>query len=193
VLARWASFTITTSAPVCSRGTSDAADVVGATNARENREKAMNAIEFLKQEHQNAKEKFAEIEQASPGRRGELWDELKPELEVHEHVEDEFLYGPLSKDPKAKGTPLADFQKHQDEDVATLKQAFAELERQDPSSGAWLTQLKEIRDSLADHIKEEEGTILPRIPDVWPAAKLEDAGAGMQDEKRRKLREVPAK
>ncbi len=153
----------------------------------------MNAIDFLKQEHLNAGEKFDEIEQAAPDQRGQLWMELKPELKVHEHIEDEFVYGPLSKDPKAKGTPLADFQQHQDKDVAELEAAIAELEQKDPADAAWLTQLKKIHASLKDHIKEEEGTIFPAIPGIWPASKLEEAGAGMAAEKQRKLKAAVAK
>ena len=153
----------------------------------------MNAIDFLKQEHLNAGEKFDEIEQAAPDQRGQLWSELKPELKIHEHIEDEFVYGPLSKDPKAKGTPLADFQEHQDKDVAELEAAIAELEQKDPADAAWLTQLKKIHASLKDHIKEEEGTIFPAIPGIWPAAKLEEAGASMAAEKQRKLKAVTAK
>lgn len=153
----------------------------------------MNAIDFLKQEHVNANEKFEEIEQASADQRGQLWKELKPELKVHEHIEDEFVYGPLSKDPKAKGTPLADFQAHQDKDVAELEAAIADLEKRDPADDAWLSQLKKIHASLKDHIKEEEGTIFPAIPGVWTASKLEEAGAGMAEEKQRKLKAATAK
>ncbi len=153
----------------------------------------MNAIDFLKQEHQNAKEKFEQIEQAAPDQRGALWHELQPELKVHEHVEDEFLYGPLSKDPKAKGTPLANFQQHQDEDVAKLEKAISKLDATKPSDGAWLSQLKSIHASLADHIKQEETEILPLIPKVWSASQLEKAGTAMQEEKQRKLKAVPAR
>ncbi|MEK6226344.1 MAG: hemerythrin domain-containing protein [Chloroflexota bacterium] len=150
----------------------------------------MNAIEFLKQEHQNAKEKFQEVEQADARERGDLWKQLKPELKIHEHIEDEFLYGPLSKEPKAKGTPLADFQKQQDEDVAELEQEIGKLERLDPKSSDWLTQLKKIRSALEDHIMEEESQILPAIPRVWDEAKLDQAGRGMAEEKQRKLQEA---
>ncbi len=153
----------------------------------------MNAIEFLKREHQNAKEKFQHIEEADIGARGDLWKELKPELQVHEHIEDEFLYGPLSKDPKAKGTPLADFQQHQDEDVAELEKAIASLEALKPTGDEWLSQLKKIHSSLADHIKKEEGAILPAIPKVWDQAKIDAAGRGMAEEKQRKMKEVTAK
>ena len=150
----------------------------------------MNAIEFLKEEHANANEKFQEIEQAGPEDRGELWKELKPELKVHEHIEDEFLYGPLSKDPGAKGTPVGEFQAHQDEDVAELEKAIAKLEAIEPSKPEWLTQLKTIHASLADHIKEEETEILPGVAKIWDAAKLERAGSAMAEEKERKLQGV---
>jgi len=153
-------------------------------------EEHMNAVDFIKQEHQNAKELFQEIEQASPEERGELWEDLKPELQVHEHVENEFLYGPLSNEAKAKGTPLADFQDRQDKDVGELERAMGELERQDAASDTWLTQLKKIRDALAKHIAVEERDILPMIPNVWSASKLEEAGKRMEEGKDRKVREA---
>ena len=153
----------------------------------------MNAIDFLRQEHRNEKEKLQEIEHASPGRRGELWQELKPEMKVHEHIEDEFLYGPLSREPKAKGMPFADFQKHQDKDVAELEAKIAAMERLDAASVEWLTKLTEIRSALEDHIKEEEQDILPAIPKVWDQAKIDQAGTGMAEEKQRKLSEVAAR
>lgn len=150
----------------------------------------MNAIDFLKQEHQNAKEKFQEIEQADARKRGDLWKELKPELQVHEHIEDEFLYGPLSEEPKAKGTPLADFQKRQDEDVAKLEQEISTLERLDAKGLDWLAQLRKIKSALEGHIMEEESQILPAIPKIWDKAKLDQAGRGMEEEKQRKLQEA---
>jgi hypothetical protein len=36
----------------------------------------MNAIQFLKQEHQTAKAAFERVLQASAAKRGELWEEL---------------------------------------------------------------------------------------------------------------------
>jgi hypothetical protein len=147
----------------------------------------MDAIQFLKGEHANANEKFQEIEHAGPQSRGDLWKELKPELKVHEHIEDEFLYGPLSKDPRAKGTPVADFQTHQNEDVAELEKAIATLEAIEPNKPEWLTQLKAIHTSLAGHIKVEETEILPGIAKIWDAPKLEQAGTAMAEEKKRKL------
>ncbi len=151
----------------------------------------MNAVEFLKEEHRKAKAKFQEIESAPSERRMALWTPLQAELSVHEHVEDEFLYGPLSKEPKAKGTPLADFQERQDKDVALLEAKMAELNALDPKSDKWLTLLGEIRTALEGHIRVEENEILPLVPNVWDAAKLDQAGRGMEEEKTRKTRAAP--
>lgn len=151
----------------------------------------MNAIEFLKEEHANANEKFQEIEHAGMDTRGDLWKELKSELKVHEHIEDEFLFGPLSKDPKANGTPVAQFQARQDKDVAELEKAIAALDAIEPSKAEWLTQLKAIHTTLAGHIKVEETEILPGIAKIWDAPKLEQAGTAMAEEKKRKLQSVP--
>src|SRR5262249_49178609 len=66
----------------------------------------MDAIQFLKKEHQRAKAAMAKLVKAPPGERGALWEELEPELTLHEELEDECLYTPLSdeaataKDPK---------------------------------------------------------------------------------------------
>jgi hypothetical protein len=53
------------------------------------------------------------------------------------------------------------------------------------------SQLKLIRSSLADHIKEEETKILPLIPTVCSAAQLEKAGTATEEEKQRKMKEDP--
>ncbi|HEX9269622.1 MAG TPA: hypothetical protein VF998_07255, partial [Candidatus Limnocylindria bacterium] len=73
---------------------------------------------------------------------------------------------------------------------AELERAMGELERQDAASDTWLTQLKRIRDSLAKHIAVEERDVLPKIPSVWSASKLEEAGKRMEEGKERKLREA---
>ena len=47
----------------------------------------MDAIQFLKQEHEKAKAAFAKVLKAAPKTRGQLWTKLQPELEAHEQIE----------------------------------------------------------------------------------------------------------
>ncbi len=152
----------------------------------------MDAVKLILSEHQDQRELIQHIEAASPDQRVTLWSELKSRLTVHEHIEDEFLYGPLSADPKAKGTPLADFKQHQDKDVAELKKKMKQLEGEDPAGERWMMTFSDIKRAVMDHAAEEESSILPRIPGIWDAARLEQAGKGMQDERQRKLAEVSA-
>jgi len=140
----------------------------------------MDAVQFLLEEHKKTKARFAAIEAAAPQERGALWHTLQPELKIHEQLEDTYLYGPLSKDPAAKGTPLADFEKHQDEDVEALEQEIHTLLQLDSTTDAWLSQLRTIRDALMDHVEEEETEILPKVPDVWSSDKLAMSGKQME-------------
>jgi hemerythrin-like domain-containing protein len=143
----------------------------------------MDAIQFLLTEHQAVRQRFAEIERAGPQARGELWHNLQPELKIHEEIEDTYLYGPLSRDPAAQGTPLATFEQRQDQDVQQLEQKRRELNRHDPADDAWLARLREIRDALMEHVRVEEEEILPQVGQVWGRDRLNLAGRQMADAK----------
>jgi hypothetical protein len=66
----------------------------------------MDAIQFIKHEHNKAKAAFAKLLEAAPAKRGDLWSELHPELTAHEEIEDACLYGPLlDEGPRTK--PIA--------------------------------------------------------------------------------------
>ena len=76
----------------------------------------MDAIQFLKQEHKKAKAGLRKVLKASPDTRGDLWNELQPELEAHEQIEDACLYGPLARGAGKADAKLAAWRaKHQKE------------------------------------------------------------------------------
>ena len=143
----------------------------------------MNAVDFLLQEHRKTEEKFREIEQADPQQRGALWRRLQPELKIHEQMEDNYLYGPLAQDPRLAGTELGTFQQRQNEDVRQLEQKMRQLDQLEPAGGDWLATFRQIRDALMGHVQEEETRILPKVPDAWDQARLDEAGRRMQEMK----------
>ena len=49
----------------------------------------MDAIQFLKQEHQKARTAFEKLPEAPPSERGAVWTELGPELRQHEKIEEQ--------------------------------------------------------------------------------------------------------
>jgi iron-sulfur cluster repair protein YtfE (RIC family) len=143
----------------------------------------MNAIQFLKQEHQKAKAAFEKVLQASPTKRGDLWEELTPELEAHEEIEDACLYEPLSGDAGGKDAKLAEWREKHQSEVDEVEELIGEIDELDPEGDKWLAKVKKVHESLASHIQEEEGEIFPRISKVWDEARLAQAGKKMEEMK----------
>ena len=87
----------------------------------------MDAIQFLKQEHEKAKAAFAKVLKAAPETRGELWAKLEPELEVHEQIEDTCVYKPLSRDPGKTDSKLAGWRKTHQSEVTKVESLIKEV------------------------------------------------------------------
>ena len=148
----------------------------------------MDAIQFLKQEHQKAKAAFEKVLKAAPESRGQLWTKLQPELEAHEQIEDAGLYEPLARDAGKTDSKLADWRKKHQTEVAKVGGLIKDMGKLDPENASWLTKLKLVHASLESHIREEEQDIFPRISKVWDETKLKQAGTEMKEMKAKKLK-----
>src|SRR4030095_8491478 len=150
----------------------------------------MDAIQFLKQEHQKAKAAFEHLLKAAPEARGKLWTKLQPELEVHEKIEDGELYEPLARDAGKTDSILAEWRKKHQTEVDKVEGLIKEMGKLDPEEASWLTKLKAVHASLESHIREEEQDIFPRISKAWDETKLEHARTEMQEMKAKKVAAV---
>ncbi len=150
----------------------------------------MDAIKMLKQEHDKAKQMFAKIQEASGEERGKLWAALKPELKVHEQIEESGLYGPVAKEAGSKDQSLKDWESHHREEVGELESLIDEIGALDPADEDWLDKVDELQDMLEHHIDEEEEDIWPAIQKVWDRTKLEQAGTQMQSLKTQKMQQA---
>lgn len=143
----------------------------------------MQAIQFLKTEHQKAKAAFGQVLQAAPAERRALWEELKPELKAHEQMEDQCVYGPVSQDAGRANPTLANWKQRHDSDVKKVETLMSQIEQLDPQDARWLSTVQQIHSSLEAHIREEENEIFPAIAQVWDTARLERAGQKMSEMK----------
>lgn len=143
----------------------------------------MDAIKFLKQEHQKAKGAFDKLLAAPPAKRGALWDELKPELKTHERIEEEFLYGPISREGDADPM-LSEWvsDRHQDE-VHEVETLIKETQGLKPEDARWLSTVEQIKAALENHIRQEEQDIFPRVGRIWDQSRLDEAGQEMAQAK----------
>ncbi|HXJ77073.1 MAG TPA: hemerythrin domain-containing protein [Candidatus Methylomirabilis sp.] len=139
----------------------------------------VDAIQFLKEEHQKAKAAFSKLLAAAPDRRGALWDALHPELQHHEEIEDTCLYGPLADERPLDPTLSEWVSDRHEEEVGDVESLIEKTEHLDPHGEHWLSIIRQIHTSLENHIRQEEGEIFPRITKVWDGARLTKAAEEM--------------
>jgi iron-sulfur cluster repair protein YtfE (RIC family) len=140
----------------------------------------MDAIQFLKQQHEEAKQMFGRIEQAQGGEREQLWKKLSPELKAHEQMEEQHLYGPVAREAGGRDRDLAEWEQHHRKEVQEAEALIKKIDGARASDQSWLEQVRQLKSTLEHHIQEEEGKIWPKIRQVWDAGKLEQAGQQME-------------
>jgi hypothetical protein len=147
----------------------------------------MDAIGFLKQQHEEAKAMFERLKEASAQQRGALWQQLEPELKLHEQMEEAHLYGPVAEDATTDAT-LREWKTHHHDEVTEAEGLMREINDLDSSGSEWMEAVGELKETLEHHIEEEEAKIWPKIREVWDRSKLEEAGLQLEAMKKRESR-----
>lgn len=139
----------------------------------------MDALEILWHMHREAEDSFQKIEDAEAGQRGGLWAKLRPELEMHEQMEEQFVYDPVHNDCGSDSMLMAWHEEHhtQVEEATRLIHMIGGLE---PRDEMWLNHVMELRLMLARHIQREEHDIWPHIKQVWGQENLDRQAGPMQ-------------
>lgn len=136
----------------------------------------MDALELLREMHVAAKAAFGEIQGAEPAAREALWRKLQPQLEVHEQIEERFVYDPVAAEAGAADPVLARWEDEHEVQVAEADEVIAAIDRGDPASDAWLATVAQLAQTLEVHIAHEENDIWPRIREAWSHDRLDQAG-----------------
>jgi len=136
----------------------------------------MDALEILRQMHVEAKEAFEKIHHADVGDRGGLWAKLRPELVLHEQLEERFVYDPASHDVGHSDPMLSGWHDRHHHEVEQAEAMIHRIGDIDSHDGRWLSMVTELQTTLEGHIHTEEVEIWPRIRSMWGSDKLEDAG-----------------
>jgi Hemerythrin HHE cation binding domain len=161
------------------RGTEGkAAEMPARTAAVSGQGGAMNAIAFLKEQHEEAKRGFQGIAQGRPEQRGILWAALRPKLKLHEQLEETHVYGPAAQDARLTD-PLASWPARHQEEVREAERLMETIDRQPAGEGEWMRTVEQLRTALERHIQEEESKIWPAITRVWDEGRLDQVGASL--------------
>lgn len=130
----------------------------------------MDALEFLKEDHQKVKRLFKQIaETVDPSKRQELFDQIDTELEIHAHIEETVFYPALENYDQ-----LIDMVAEARDEHQTVKALLEELEELGVESGKFVEELTVLMESVEHHVEEEEDEMFPAVRDILDAPTLED-------------------
>jgi hypothetical protein len=136
----------------------------------------MDALDTLQQMHVEAKAAFKKIAATNPTERGGLWAKLHPQLELHEQIEEQFVYDPVARDVGPIDPVLARWEREHETQVRDADALMGRIARLDPGSDGWLQAVNSLASTLDGHIRHEENDIWPRIRTGWSAERLAQAG-----------------
>jgi hemerythrin-like domain-containing protein len=147
----------------------------------------MDVLEFLTDEHDEAKAVFKKLEKAEGAEAGKLFDQLKSMLSLHEELEETYFYPQLKKEEAARDMILEGYQEHHVMDVL-----IDEISKLKPSAEEWAPKIKVLQENTEHHIEEEEDELFPKVRKIWDADKREKVGRQMQDTKAKRQKEQKA-
>lgn len=136
----------------------------------------VDALEELRQMHIQAKEAFHRIEGAPPDQRAGLWAKLRPELELHEKIEEQFVYDPVARDVGPRDETLKAWDGEHEQQAQEADGIIARIGELDAKDGRWITEFETLVTMMDRHIAHEEQDIWPKIRQEWGEDKLERAG-----------------
>ena len=139
----------------------------------------MNALELLKQDHQNVKQLFQEATHASnQNKLKDLFDKIDTELEIHAHIEETVFYPALEQHEELKDMVAEALEEHQE--VKTLLEEIEELGSGSHDFGG---KLQELMESVEHHVAEEEGEMFPKVREVFDERELDELGRQLNSAK----------
>lgn len=135
----------------------------------------MDALELLKQDHAKVKKLFDRTETADDREQKRIFSQIKTELEIHAHIEENIFYPAMQRYDELKELVAESLKEHSG--MKTLLQEMVNLsDRED-----FVDKLEELIDNVEHHAEdEEEGKMFPKVRELVSANELEKLGAQLQ-------------
>src|SRR5215210_9484788 len=140
----------------------------------------MNAIEFLKEDHNKVSRLFQKVKATEDSEHRELFEKIKEELEVHTHIEETIFYPKMKEEEELEDIVLEGIEEHHQ-----AKIFLRELANLTDDSQKFEPKLKVLMEDITHHVQEEEGEMFPDVEEILGAEELEKLGAQMEEEKKK--------
>jgi hemerythrin superfamily protein len=139
----------------------------------------MDALELLKQDHQEVKELFKEAEGAEGKQKIEVFAKIKKALETHTRIEEGIFYPAMEKREELKDMVLESLEEHKQ-----VKTLLKEMDALVSDSEKFEPKLKVLQENVEHHAEEEEeGKMFPKVRQLFDKAALERLGQELESAK----------
>lgn len=135
----------------------------------------MDAIQVLKQQHEEVNTLFEKFEKART-RKSELAQQICEKLSIHDKIEREIFYPAVIENEEIKDQILEGLEEHHL--VQILLKQIAECDESDETFEAKVTVLKEL---VEHHVEEEEQEMFKSIRKAMDKATLNELGRRLEE------------
>jgi iron-sulfur cluster repair protein YtfE (RIC family) len=141
----------------------------------------MNAFNLLKTDHQKVAGLFQQLERASGKKKLDVFQQIKTELELHAHIEEQVFYPALEEPSETHDLTLEAYEEH-----AAVKKLLRELSRGRNANDEWQAKAKVLQENVEHHVDEEENELFKQARQALSDEEIEELGTQLALEKQRK-------
>ncbi|MCB9667209.1 MAG: hemerythrin domain-containing protein [Myxococcales bacterium] len=134
-----------------------------------------NAIELLKDQHDEVKDLFEQIESSSGQEKQSLFREIADNLAAHMTIEEEVFY------PAAYAKQTKDLLTEAVEEHLGLKRLIRDLLTMQPGDPQFDAKVKVLKEQVEHHVEEEEEDLFEKVTKDMSAKELTTMGSRMEE------------
>lgn len=139
----------------------------------------MNALELIKQQHEEVSKLFKKYEKLADHadeERQELFEQIADRLGAHAKIEELYFYPAMKKDE------TEDDLREAVEEHLSVKRLIADLLDMDSSDEEFDAKMKVLQEQVEHHVEEEEKDLFKEARKVLTKDQLDDLGIQLEEE-----------
>jgi hemerythrin-like domain-containing protein len=137
----------------------------------------MNATEILKEDHREVDNLIAMLEDTTTA-SASTFEQLKSSLTLHAQVEEEIFYPAMEQFEEAEDLVAESYDEH-----AEVKDLLEEMTGLNPQDEEFQDLLAQLKDSVQQHVQEEESEMFPQAEELLGEEQLEAIGREIEQAK----------
>jgi hemerythrin superfamily protein len=127
----------------------------------------MGAIDMLEAQHREVEDLFSDFEEASAGKKRDIFLKIADKLAVHAAIEEKHFY------PAAKSKETEDLLQESVEEHLSVKRIIADLLEQETDGDTLEAKVKVLQEQIEHHVEEEEEELFPQVEKLLGEETLE--------------------